>query len=75
MMKAVIELATEAGIAAYQKAAEEERKKRKDRYLHNTEVMLKNYRDWVMHSSNGSYDAPAPTPEEERRDCLLYTSG
>lgn len=75
MMKAVIELATKAGIEAYHKEEERERKKRRDKFLYDTKKMLKSYRDWVDLREKAVYSNGAIRAEGSREALEAMMTG
>ncbi len=53
--KEIIGIASKVAIEQYHKAAEKARKDAKDKRLHNTELLLKKYRGFVIHSQNAVF--------------------
>lgn len=53
----IIETASRIAIEQYNKEAERARKAAKDKRLHNTELLMKNYRKFVIHSESAIYEA------------------
>lgn len=55
--KEIIETASRIAIEQYHKEAERVKKAAKNKRLHNTELLMKNYRKFVIHSESAIYDA------------------
>lgn len=56
MVKAVTELAAQEGIKAYHREAEDQRRVAMDKRLHNTKLLLKNFRELEAHSNNAVFE-------------------
>lgn len=55
--KEIIEMASRVAIEQYHKEADRFRKEARDKRLHNTELLMKKYREFVTHSESAIYDA------------------
>ena len=55
--KEIIETASRIAIEQYHKEADRAKKAAKNKRLHNTELLMKNYRKFVIHSESAIYDA------------------
>lgn len=53
----IIETASRIAIELYNKEDERRKKAAKNKRLHNTELLMKNYRKFVIHSESAIYDA------------------
>lgn len=72
LKREIVELTVET----YRKEAEKDRKARKDRRLHNTEMLMKKYRGFVVHSESAVFEATQVDEDEHFNDLLeLMDSG
>lgn len=55
--KEIIEMASRVAIEQYHKEADRMRQEAKDKRFHNTEMLMKNYRSFVVHSQKAVFDA------------------
>lgn len=57
LKKEIIELTTMTAIRAYHSEADKQMKVQLDKRIHNTKLLLKNYRDLKIHSEDSVYEA------------------
>lgn len=70
LQKEVIRLASQVAIKQFQRQSKIWKKEVMDRCLHNTELLMKNYRSFVVHSEMAVYDASQINDDIDLNDLL-----
>ena len=63
-LKSIIKLSSESAVKAYQEARDEERGRSKDNRLHNTKLLMENYKKFKVYCTNAIYDTAQLCQEE-----------